>query len=218
MRNVRELSDLCEYGTNSAADAFATSTRSLATAVEASTPEFSQPLPEAPALEKRTKKTPRPPFNTAIILNRAPLLTRIPTVFERAYYKYQQRIQRALHNPFPYEFYFKQGSLLEARFNLEEAKRDRVAFGKGFGADWEGAFPKSAAGLPELGQEEVEEPAPRKNAADETTDFKSLDRHGTRNLYLLLKKKEDGRERWVLPRSTVDNDELLHEVGSLLVS
>lgn len=95
---------------------------------------------------------------------------------------------------------------------MEEARRDRAAFGRNFGQDWEGAFPKPAAGTPELGQEEVEEPAPRRHEADEKKDVKSLDRKGQRNLYLLLKKKENGAEKWVFPQSGVENGELLHQV------
>jgi large subunit ribosomal protein L46 len=169
-------------------------------------------VPPPPAPEKRVKSPSRPPINTAVILNRSPIITRSPSVFERAYYQYQQRIQRALHNPFPFEFYFKQGSLLETKFNLEEAKRDRKAFGRNFGHDKEGAFTKPAAGMAELGAEEDLGIAPRKGEADEKKDVKSLDRKGQRNLYLLLKKKEGEKERWTLPQGDVADGEILHEV------
>lgn len=38
-----------------------------------------------------------------------------------------------LHNPFPYKFYFKQGSILEGQFREAEALREKQAFGKDFG-------------------------------------------------------------------------------------
>jgi large subunit ribosomal protein L46 len=151
-------------------------------------------------------------LHTAVILNRSPILTRTPTSFERAYYAYQARIQRALHNPFPYEFYFKPGSLLESKFNLEERKRDRKAFGPGFGADHPLApgFGVSAQDLKKFGRDEDETPAPRVHASDENDDQKSLDRKGQRNLYLLVKQKTDAV--WRFPESEVTTSgELLHE-------
>ncbi|KAH9997542.1 39S mitochondrial ribosomal protein L46-domain-containing protein [Russula vinacea] len=148
---------------------------------------------------------PRPNLHTAVILNRSPILTRTPTSFERAYYAYQARIQRALHNPFPHDFYFKPGSLLESKFNLEERKRDRKAFGPGFGADHPLA---PGAGF---GRDDDETPAPRVHASDVSGDVKSLDRKGQRNLYLLIQQKTDGAAVWKFPETAVVDNELLHE-------
>ncbi|KAG6329546.1 hypothetical protein ID866_9541, partial [Astraeus odoratus] len=104
----------------------AASTRLFATEVASSGP--------GDAVEPATRpKKAHPNLHTAIILNRSPLLTRTPSPFERAFYAYQARIHRALHNPFPYDFYFKQGSPLETRFNIEERRRERKAFGAPFG-------------------------------------------------------------------------------------
>ncbi|KAH9180377.1 50S ribosomal subunit L30 [Lactarius sanguifluus] len=158
----------------------------------------------------------KPSLHTAVILNRSPILTRTPTPFERAYYAYQSRIQRALHNPFPYEFYFKPGSLLESKFNLEERKRDRKAFGPGFGADHPLApgAGVSAQDLKKFGRDEDETPAPRVHASDDGGDLKSLDRKGQRNLYLLVKQKatDAAATVWRFPESEVTTDgELLHE-------
>ena len=162
---------------------------------------------------------PRPSLHTAVILNRSPHLTRTPTPFERAYYAYQSRVQRALHNPFPYEFYFKPGSLLESKFNLEERKRDRKAFGPGFGADHPLApgAGLSAQDLKKFGRDDDETPAPRVHASDENGDLKSLDRKGQRNLYLLVKQKTDAANTtWRFPESEVTTSgELLHEVSTL---
>ncbi|KAH9079242.1 50S ribosomal subunit L30, partial [Lactarius deliciosus] len=165
---------------------------------------------------RHPKKPPRPNLHTAVILNRSPILTRTPTPFERAYYAYQSRVQRALHNPFPYEFYFKPGSLLESKFNLEERKRDRKAFGSGFGADHPLApgAGVSAQDLKKFGRDEDETPAPRVHATDDSADLKSLDRKGQRNLYLLVKQKtaDAAATVWRFPESEVTTDgELLHE-------
>jgi large subunit ribosomal protein L46 len=163
------------------------------------------------------KKPPRPNLRTAVILNRSPILTRTPTSFERAYYAYQARIQRALHNPFPHEFYFKPGSLLESKFNLEERKRDRKAFGPGFGADHPRApgAGVSAQDLKKFGRDEDETSAPRVHASDASGDVKSLDRKGQRNLYLVIKQKADADAVWKFPETAVAPKELLHEVGSV---
>src|SRR6266404_2380259 len=146
---------------------------------------------------------PRPNLHTAIILNRSPVLTSTPTPFERAYYAYQSRIQRALHNPFAYEFYFKPGSLLESKFNLEEKKRDRKAFGPGFGADHPLApgAGVTAQDLKKFGRDEDETPAPRVHATDVDGDLQSLDRKGQRNLYLLVMQKTDAATVWRFPES-----------------
>ncbi|KAJ7771799.1 39S mitochondrial ribosomal protein L46-domain-containing protein [Mycena metata] len=94
--------------------------RSLATAAASPSP----PPPHTP------NKSSKPVLYTSVILNRSPILTPSPTTFERAFYAYQQRMRRALHNPFPSEFYFKQGSLLEAHYNAEERARERIAWGQ----------------------------------------------------------------------------------------
>jgi len=152
---------------------------------------------------------PRPLLTTAIILNRSPLITRTPTAFERAYYKYQARIQRALHNPFPYDFYFKQGSPLETRFNLEERRRERRAFGKPYGLESDAGGEKPTIGAQE-GEGEVI--MPRRHEADIKNDVKSLDRKGQRNLYLLLKSTDGEKTVWRFPQGAVERGDLLQQV------
>ena len=166
------------------------------------------------ATEVATPPELRPKLHTAVILNRSPILTRTPSSFERAYYAYQARIQRALHNPFPHDFYFKPGSLLESKFNLEERKRDRKAFGSGFGADHPLApgAGVTAQDLKKFGRDEDETPAPRLHASDTNGDVKSLDRKGQRNLYLLIQQKANASAVWKFPETAVVGDELLHEV------
>ncbi|THV08045.1 hypothetical protein K435DRAFT_772355 [Dendrothele bispora CBS 962.96] len=136
-------------------------------------------------------------------------------MFERAYYSYQARLRRALSNPFPYDFYFKQGSILETRFNMEEQKRERRAFGPTFGKeddfDKERAAANRAAAQQLAEQEgESEEMMPRVHPSDEARDYKSLDRKGKRNLYLLLK---DANDAWRFPQGSVEKGELLHQAA-----
>ncbi|KAG1904069.1 39S mitochondrial ribosomal protein L46-domain-containing protein [Suillus fuscotomentosus] len=146
-----------------------------------------------------SKKTARPKVHTGIILNRSPIITRTPTAFEKAYYAYQTRIHRALHNPFPYDFYFKQGSPLESRFNIEERRRERKA---------------EAEKLAEATMRDEEEAMPRVHEADINSDFKNLNRRGQRNLYLLLQKQENGTAVWKFPQGIVDRGELLHHAAT----
>jgi large subunit ribosomal protein L46 len=152
-----------------------------------------------------------PVLTTAVILNRSPILTRTPTPFERAFYKYQARIQRALHNPFPFDFYFKQGSLLESRFRIEERTRERKAFGRSSSTKEDEAGPTLQQLGPQEGEGEIV--MPRKHESDLKIDVKSLDRRGSRNLYLLLKTKDGEKEVWRFPQGIVQRGALLHQVG-----
>ncbi|TFK25031.1 50S ribosomal subunit L30 [Coprinopsis marcescibilis] len=160
----------------------------------------------------------RPNIATAVILNRSPILTRTPTPFETAFYSYQARIRRALSNPFPHEFYFKQGSLLQTRFTIEERKREKIAFGPSFvppeDVDPEKAAADKAA-VEQLAQQEGEgeELAPRIHPSDISNDIKSLDRQGQRNLYLLLLANEGGKDVWRFPQGPVEKTELLHQAA-----
>lgn len=154
-----------------------------------------------------------PRLHAAIVLNRAPLLTRTPTPFERAFYAYQARIHRALRNPFPTEFYFKQGSPLETRFNIEEKRRERSAFGAPFGLD-PAEERNEATELMEMAmKDEVDESMPRVHKADETNDVKDLNRRGQRNLYLSLKTRENGQDVWRFPQGDTLKGEFLHVVS-----
>ncbi|KAF8874638.1 60S ribosomal protein L17 [Gymnopilus junonius] len=169
------------------------------------------------SVSSRAKK-PQPCISTAIILNRAPILTRSPTAFEQAYYSYQARIRRSLHNPFPYDFYFKPGTLLETRFNLEERKRERLAFGPGFLEKEDISEEKrqaNIAAVEQLAQQEGEgeELMPRTHSSDLKEDTKSLDRRGQRNLYLLLHTSQDGKNIWRFPQGGVEKGQFLHQAA-----
>jgi len=170
-----------------------------------------------PPQTARSKRTVKPHISTAIILNRSPILTRTPSPFEKAYYSYQARIRRALYNPFPHDFYFKQGTLLETRFNLEERKREKLAFGPSILQDDYVSEEKRAAdvaAVEQLAQQEGEgeELASRTHSTDESWDVKSLDRAGERNLYLLLQTVENGKEGWRFPQGDLEKGQFLHQV------
>ncbi len=183
--------------------------RSLATVVGDTT--------TLPPLDSPPKKGPKPLINTAIILNRSPFLTRTVGPFETAYHAYQGRLRRALHNPFPYEFYFKEGSIIETRFVVEERKREREAFGPTFGLDDDLDKAKAAAAraaAAQLAEQEGEHEAmmPRRHPADINNNVESLDRKGMRNLYLLLNTTNNDREVWRFPQGRIQKGELLHQV------
>ncbi|EKM55741.1 uncharacterized protein PHACADRAFT_161771 [Phanerochaete carnosa HHB-10118-sp] len=199
--------------------------RSLATAAESSASvPLSEGVTEATVAALRPsykqvikKRSDDTVVQTGIILNRSPILTRTPTRLERAYYAYMQRIERALHNPVPTEFYFKSGSLLEGIFNREENARERKAWGR------PGAKPRKAQSSGNaLGEENEsgllpgEEPPPqlmsRITEADRKGDVMSLDRKGERNLYLLVQARDEaGKDVWRFPQAVVGKEELLHE-------
>ena len=195
--------------------------RALATAAE-STPTASEERP-APAAPERPQHKKPSVYNrrendivqTAVILNRSPILSRMPTRFESTYYAYHRRIQRALTNPLPTDFYFKPGSLLEGVFKKEENARERAAFGRP-NLNREEEYKRKRREENQLlpGQEEPPKLMPRKSEADKTGDVKSLDRKGERNLYLLVQAKDEaGKDVWRFPQTDVSPKELLHDVS-----
>ncbi|KAL1709974.1 39S mitochondrial ribosomal protein L46-domain-containing protein [Schizophyllum commune] len=185
--------------------------RTLAT--EATHPVPRQP-PVAPAPTPKPPRTNKPIIHTSVILNRAPFLTRDPTPFERAFYAYQQRIRRALHNPFPEDFYFKPGSLLATKFRAEENVREREAYGNGFGVEEEKSAERAAADAAALEQlrlqeGEGEELPDREHPADKAKDLRSLDRAGQRNIYALVFVNGE----WRFPEGDIKKGEWLHQAA-----
>lgn len=178
--------------------------RSLATEVSAASSSLRSPTPP---LSTAHASHPKFLLEASVIVNRSPTITRSPSRFEKTFFQYQSRVARALHNPFPYEFYFKQGSPLEAQFNIEERKRERQAFGRLTSTMWDTTEANLEAA--ELAKEEVGKRATRFTEADKRKDLHSLDRRGERNLYLVT-KSEDGS--WSFPRATIKKGEFLHQV------
>lgn len=146
-----------------------------------------------------------PRLQTSVILTRSPTLSHTPTPFESAYYAYQARLARTLSSPFPSEFYFKKGSLLERKFNAEERAREAATFGEDFGG-LEGE--ERVEDVPSEEDEVVV--LPRESEADRTGDVKSLNRRGERNLYLLVKDTASGE--WRFPQGDANLEQPLHDV------
>lgn len=101
---------------------------------------------------------------------------------------------------------------------MEEKKRERKAFGPTFGLDEfiskeKAAAEKAAADQLALQEGDTEELMPRVHISDTNRDFKSLDRKGKRNIYLLLRTTEDGQDSWRFPEGGVEKGELLHQVS-----
>lgn len=165
-------------------------------------------------------------IQTAVLVNRSPILTRSPTPFEAAMYQYNANVGRALYNPFPYDFYFKTGSLLKRQFNKEERAREKLAFNWGkrsapkkvsFSVTRTSKLPakiKPVVFASTMPEDEMEVMS-RITEADKTNDVKSLNRKGHRNLYLLIKR---GSNHWRLPgaQGGLEHGELLHEVSGVI--
>ncbi|KAH6849975.1 39S mitochondrial ribosomal protein L46-domain-containing protein [Chaetomium sp. MPI-CAGE-AT-0009] len=158
-------------------------------------------------------------IKSAVILTRAPLLTREQTPFESAYYFYQKRLNERLTAPFRRQFYFKQDTAADLDYRIKLAERHGVP-AKDIGRynprgrmAWNdelltGSTTSDPAELVErlladaevrvsedgepIAPEErvpVERPAPRRTEADEKGDVKRLDRAMDRTLYLVVKRE-----------------------------
>ncbi|KAH9925274.1 39S mitochondrial ribosomal protein L46-domain-containing protein [Fomitopsis serialis] len=183
--------------------------RTLATVTDAAGPSSTPASTPKPSLSK-SSQSPRPTIQTAVILNRSPIVTRTPSAFERAYYAYQARIQRALFNPFPDEFYFKPGSILEDQFNAEEKQREKLAFGGPYVKE----KPVEVLGSEEGAGRKQQQPMPRIHEADIKMDVQSLDRQGERNLYLLVHGKDSaGKDVWRFPQGGIEEGQALHQAA-----
>lgn len=123
-----------------------------------------------------------------------------------------------MSNPFPYDFYFGEGSLLRTRFNIEERAREKVAFGPRFKKlteDEKEQIKADKIADAQLSEQEgkPETLAPRTHGADLNNDVKSLDRQMQRNLYLLLLCRENDKEVWRFPQGNLEKGELLHQAA-----
>ena len=105
---------------------------------------------------------------------------------------------------------------------MEEKEREKAAFGSKFIIEgeeqWQDAAKVEAnkAAVRVLAQQEGEgEPlTPREHPSDKSSDTKSLDRAGERNLYLLLKSKSNDKGVWRFPQGVLEKGDLLHQVSS----
>ncbi|KDN52586.1 hypothetical protein K437DRAFT_253990 [Tilletiaria anomala UBC 951] len=168
-----------------------------------------------------------PRIFASLLLSRPPFLTRTPTSFESAIFDYNAKLHRLLAQPFPKDFYFKKGSAAEGKFDELEAERQRTSSfpsshssetakdtaGKGKEKRQEAAassvartdaadevvYGASAENAPD---KELYAVLPRRTAADEANDVKSLERQGERTLYLVVKAA--GQKGWRFPADEVD--------------
>ncbi|TPX47151.1 glucosamine-6-phosphate deaminase [Synchytrium endobioticum] len=156
------------------------------------------------ASSTRTHATVVPQYNhrsikVGILLKRDPIITPPPDEFSYAYLNYRHTLENAHSRPFPYEFYFKRGSLQEQRW-LDAIGKD--------------GQPHSASSdaLDTFRQHELNniKVAPARTIADQNNDTMSLDRALDRTLYLLVY----GDRRWRLPEGSLQADELLHQAAS----
>ncbi|KAJ1969484.1 hypothetical protein IWQ62_000594 [Dispira parvispora] len=155
-----------------------------------------------------------------VILQRHPVVTREPTEFERAYYAYQDEMQRRRAAPFAAEFYFKKGSTGEKDWKQRQKEyKDLVKSG------WKNLLENSPVFAPyastteqqgKSGQAGSTDDAvtltPRTTEADTKGDIKSLDRALAEPLYLLVKKPRK-EHTWQFPQGGVDEGELLHQAA-----
>lgn len=198
------------------------------TATSASSSSAAPEVAPAPS-----SSTPQRPLSAALILSRQPTLLREPTRFERAYFAYNQKLRRALAQPFPREFYFKKGSAAEQRFDATE--RRRVALlekestaagsvlagleaGKGDAPDaaTQGQTAEQGAAGAEVDPDaELYATLPRRTAADEKGDVRSLERALDRTLFLLVRNGKEGNAPWRFPAARLDREgkENLHQAA-----
>ncbi|CAN6619430.1 large ribosomal subunit protein mL46 [Trichomonascus vanleenenianus] len=155
-----------------------------------------------------------------LILSRRPIVTPDLTDFEKAYYKYQDELERRLMWTFPQYFYYKKGSLSERRFVAHQrgpvVRHPGVIYEQGLPDikfNRERRF-KQEIVVPKEGGDEGSEssftrpiaPNSRKTEADEKNDTKSLIRQLDRTLYLAIKKENE----WAFPTFDLLAKEPLH--------
>ena len=152
-------------------------------------------------------------ISASIVLSRTPFLTRTPTPLESAVFAYNLKLHRHLSQPFPKDFYFKKGSAAETTFDQLEQERQKSAFAppamNKAGGKGKGKTP-AAGGEQDASTSAAEDQGadrglyavlPRKTAADEANDVRSLERQGERTLYLVVKQ---GKAGWRFPADAVD--------------
>lgn len=158
-----------------------------------------------------------------LLLSRPPRILRSPTPFESAYHGYNAKLQRVLSQPFPREVYFKKGSAAENKFIKEEKERQstltaRNVSSKGTpaatGEDDSEKAASVAAEVSEVEGQDLYRTLPRRTKADEENQTDSLERSLDRNLFLLVKGGDMGKD-WTLPFAEVDKngDAVLHKVA-----
>lgn len=188
-----------------------------------STTSTSSDIDAAAAAAPPPKPSAEPPKNVfaGLILSRIPIVTPELTEFEKAYYHYQDELERRLMWTFPQYFYFKKGTLSERKFTA--AQRGPVSRQPGV---W---YPR---GLPDIkfnrerrhkqeivipreksaedGEDSLSRPIvlnSRITEADTSNDIRALTRKLDRTLYLLVQQNSE----WKFPTFGLEAKEPLHD-------
>ncbi|KAJ2358085.1 hypothetical protein IWW50_001799 [Coemansia erecta] len=172
-----------------------------------------------------TRKAAGTAVRAALVLQRDPIVVQQAAGFEAAADQYFDWLEYMSAEKFPREFFFKQGSSAEGKWEeLDQVRASTWYFDSA-------SKPKSPSGKKaaraKAEDEEAEDDArdevssagkggqtvdvqPRETQADRENDDRSLERKLDRTLYLVVK---DAQGQWVFPQSAVQGEELLHETA-----
>ncbi|KAM7193266.1 39S mitochondrial ribosomal protein L46 domain containing protein [Naviculisporaceae sp. PSN 640] len=183
-------------------------------------------------------------IKSGIILTRPPLLTKLPTPFESAFYLYQKRLNERLQARFRPAMYFKKDTAPELDWKIKLKERrgvpgkdigrynphgrmawnDEVLVGSTTGnpetimekllLDAEQRVSDDGEILPDEDRVPVERPMPRRTEADEKNDVRRLDRRLDETLYFVVEKGG----KWQFPAGLVPTEEALHETAARVLA
>lgn len=185
----------------------------------------------------------QPPFyriNAGVLLCRPPLITRLLTPFERAYFFYQRRLNERLSLPFTRYFYVKDDTPAELEWKRKMKERHTAAADLGMYSaysnerwndellldakesevehqvdallkDAEGPASSGDTAAADARKEKVPRPLPRVTEADRAGDETKLDRRLDRTLYLIVKESFG---HWRFPTAELRPREALHGVSA----
>lgn len=178
-------------------------------------------------LSTSTSTSPSVPITSikaALLLTRAPIVTKDLSQFEKVYYNYQEELERRLMWTFPHYYYFRKGSLSERKFVQAQkgpvSKQPGVFYEKGVPDVVHNRERRLKQNLT-IPKDEYEEstmsdiskpviPNSRITKADEAGDVKSLERKLPRTLYLLT---NDSKLGWKLPSFATEEKDALHKMA-----
>ena len=163
-------------------------------------------------------------IKAALLLTRQPIVTPDLTELEKAYFNYQEELERRLMWTFPHYYYFKKGSLSERRFIKAQkgpvSNQPNVLFEKGE-PDVVHNRERRLKQEVRIPKEEYEEssmsdisrpvvPNSRITDADRANDITSLERALPRTLHLLVNENNKG---WKLPSFALAQGTTLHRAA-----
>ena len=156
-----------------------------------------------------------------LILSRIPIVTPELSNFEKAYYHYQDELERRLMWTFPQYFYFKKGTLSERKFTAAQkgpvTRQPGVWYPRGvpdIKFNRERRF-KQEIVIPRENSEDGDSlsdplvPTPRVTEADAKNDTRALTRKLDRTLYLLVQQNSE----WKFPSFSLEAKEPLHDAA-----